>query len=245
MNNADSIGGLITFYLKLLVFALVTIYYSFCVIFTMLLPGGRQKFHKFTKAWAISALKIFGIKVKKSGIYNNPDNNTYIYVANHSTWWDIPVLIASIDQNVRIIYKKELEKIPIFGWGLAACPYISIDRSDARKSMQSLKEAIKSIDEGDSVIIYPEGTRSKTGKLGEFKRGAFMLASKASKKIIPLTLAGMQKIQPEGSKVIRPVEIELRFHPAMDNISGNRKEEDEFRDKVRTIVASGLSAELR
>ena len=165
---------------------------------------------------------------------------SYIYASNHSSLFDIPVMLATIDDNVRIIYKKELEKVPLFGPGLRYGPFIAIDRSDPRKSMKSIEEAVESIRSGDSVIIYPEGTRSLDGKLQEFKRGGFLLASRAGNPIVPISIIGTYNILPSGQKRFRKGTVKFIFHDPVENKAQNKSEEQELMKKVHEIIGSEL-----
>lgn len=221
---------------------MITVYYSIRVILHYKFSSGHEKFHILTKNWAKHALRIGGVKLDISGDDYFDKDKTYVFASNHSSFFDIPILIYGIKNNVRIIYKKELEKAPFFGKGLNRSAYISIDRSDPRKSMESLADAVKSIEEGDSVLIYPEGTRSPDGKLHEFKRGAFMLASRSGKPIVPVTIVGAYDIYRKGSFSINPGTVKIIFSPPLDNDSTDKSEEKKLMDKLFTIISENLSA---
>ncbi len=160
---------------------------------------GSDSFHKYSVNWSRKLLKIAKIKLE---VHNqevlNPNEN-YVYISNHSSMIDIPAVLYGIKDNIRIIYKKELEKIPIFGAGLKRSPFIAVSRGSGKGSMQSLNDAVTAMQENKSILIFPEGTRSETGELGEFKRGAFLLAEKANKKIVPVTIIGTSKLLKKGS----------------------------------------------
>jgi 1-acyl-sn-glycerol-3-phosphate acyltransferase len=123
--------------------------------------------------------------------------------------FDIPAILAGIPDQIRIIYKKELEVIPFFGWGLKFGSYIGIDRGRGSDAMRSLDEAITRIRNGASVLLYAEGTRTLDGRLQPFKRGAFNIAVKAGVPVIPLTVNGSYSILPKHSMAVRPGRIEL------------------------------------
>lgn len=187
---------------------LLTVVYMLIYLFCMLFFG-KKIFHRIARNWAKVLLIVSGIKVEIIDNAKLDKSESYIYTVNHSSLYDIPILLSALNDNARIMYKKELEKIPFFGWGLAASPFISVKRSDPRNAMASIDESANAIKNGDSVIIFPEGTRSETGELGEFKRGAFLLAKKSGKRTVPITLIGSWKILPKGKKIIKSGKVIL------------------------------------
>ncbi len=159
-------------------------------------------FNTFARSWSRSVLFILGVKVKIEGQFPHEDKS-YVVSANHSSLIDIPIMIANLPYDIRIVYKQELEKVFFFGWVLKKSPYVGIHRINARKAMQSIKEAAEQINSGASVLLFPEGTRSKDGKIGEFKRGAFLLADKSEAKILPVRLVDTYKIMDNKGRVSR------------------------------------------
>ncbi|MCK5571319.1 MAG: 1-acyl-sn-glycerol-3-phosphate acyltransferase, partial [Bacteroidetes bacterium] len=136
-------------------------------------------------------------------------SQNYIYVSNHASMFDIPCIVAGIPDQIRIVYKKELEVIPVFGWGLKWGSYISIKRGHSTSAMRSLELAVNKIRRGASVLLYAEGTRTHNGKLQPFKRGAFNLAVKAGVPVVPLTINGTFNILQRKSFIIHPAAAEL------------------------------------
>jgi 1-acyl-sn-glycerol-3-phosphate acyltransferase len=140
------------------------------------------------------------------------------------------------------MYKKELEKIPFMGWALKSSPFISVNRSDPRNAMAGLEEALKSVQEDVSVVIFPEGTRSKDGSLGAFKRGAFVLASRSGKTIIPITIVGTNKILPSNSFDFTRGQVKLIIgKPITAGNIVDRSDEKELMNSVRSTIELGLS----
>lgn len=211
MNLFSNIKKKLLTYAKIALIAIFSIIYSIrAIINTKLYPDGSG-FYELARKWSGLLLKILNVQIKLSG--KIPQNSSsYIYVSNHSSMVDIPVLLFALPDNVRIIYKKELEKIPIFGTCLRLSPFISIEREKARNAMSSIDKAVGSVRNGVSVIVFPEGTRSKDGRLGEFKRGAFLLAARSGKPIVPVTIIGAPKILPSGTFELNSGIIEVRIH---------------------------------
>jgi 1-acyl-sn-glycerol-3-phosphate acyltransferase len=207
-----------------------------------LLKSNSPEFYKIPPQFGNSILNITNIKPEIIGLENVKRNENYVFVANHSSLFDIPILQAIIPNNFRMIYKKELEKVPFFGLVLKKSPYISIIREESKNAMDSINQAIESIKNGTSVVIFPEGTRSKDGQLQEFKRGAFLLASRAGKPIIPITIIGTTKILPKGKLEFNSGEIKIIFDkeiPVNQDIS--RKEEKQLVSQIYNIINDNLN----
>lgn len=195
---------------------------------------------KLNKVLSSGVLKITGVKLQISGLENIDKNTTYVYVSNHSSQFDIAALQYSIPQKFSMFYKKELSNIPIFGWALWAGPYISIDRMNAEKARRSLEGAKLLMDKKNiSVLLFAEGTRSKTGEILPFKRGAFHLAATSGHPIIPVTISKSQLIMPKGKFRINKGTIDLHFDKPIDtNEIKNRKDQIELMEIVRNIIIS-------
>ncbi len=183
-------------------------------------------------------LKISRVKVEKSGFGNFDHNLPYIFVSNHSSQFDIPVLQHSIPNRMGMIFKKELAKIPFFGWQLKWGPYVMIDRKDFESALKSIEEAKEKISKiGMSVVVFAEGTRSKTGEVQSFKRGAFFLASRSGFPIIPVSISKTSNIMPKGKFRIKAGVVKVHFDkPIPTNQLSNKKDEIELMERVRNII---------
>jgi 1-acyl-sn-glycerol-3-phosphate acyltransferase len=182
------------------------------IIEIIMLPVDRKRgrvFHALARFWARAVLLTCGVKVRVHGLDHLKRGSNYVYVSNHASMLDIPVIVAGIPDQIRIIYKKELEVIPFFGWGLKWGSYIGIDRGRGSDAMKSLDEAIGKIARGASVLLYAEGTRTLDGKLQPFKRGAFNLAVKAGVPVVPLTVNGSYHLLPKHSMRVEPGTVDL------------------------------------
>jgi 1-acyl-sn-glycerol-3-phosphate acyltransferase len=178
------------------------------------------------------------VKVEKSGLDNFDHNKPYIFVSNHSSQFDIPVLQYTIPNKMGMIFKKELAKIPLFGWQLKWGPYVMIDRKDPESALKSIEEAKEKISKiGMSVVVFAEGTRSKTGEVQPFKRGGFYLASRSGYPIIPVSISKTNQIMPKGKFRIRGGTVKIHFDKPIptDNLVG-KKDELELMEKVRNII---------
>jgi 1-acyl-sn-glycerol-3-phosphate acyltransferase len=146
--------------IKILVAIAVTMWYSILAIGSVLIDRKGTLYHGLARTWAKVVLGIFGVHVHLSGTENLKPGKTYVYVSNHASMFDIPAVIASIPDEIRIVFKKELSYVPIWGWALAVGHYVSIDRFSAKDAMKSLDAAAEKIRDGASVLLFAEGTRT-------------------------------------------------------------------------------------
>lgn len=186
-----------------------------CMVFATLtlitLPFNRNGivFHAVARGWARVLLFICGVEVHVTGLDKLDRSKNYVYVSNHASLFDIPAVIAGVPDQIRVVYKRELERIPVFGWGLKWGSYIGINRGKGAEAVRSLEEAAERIRKGASVLLFAEGTRTTDGRLQPFKRGAFNLAAKAGVPVVPLTVNGSYLILPKRSVSIRPGRVNL------------------------------------
>jgi 1-acyl-sn-glycerol-3-phosphate acyltransferase len=166
-------------------------------------------YHGISRCWSRNLLRVCGVRICVRGGEHIDRSHPTVYVSNHASMLDIPVVVAGIADDVRLVYKKELEWIPLFGWGLKWGSYIGIDRGRGNRAAKSLEETVAKIRGGTSVLLFAEGTRTSNGKLQPFKRGAFHLATRAGVPVTPLTINGSYGIVPKHSLRIRPGTVEL------------------------------------
>jgi len=224
--------------LKILFSVLFSAAVSSVIILVSPLDRTGRLFHALARFHARGILKACGVKLSVTGLEKVDFSRSHIYVSNHASFFDIPAVIAGIPDQIRIVYKKELEKIPIFGWGLKfGKTYISIDREKGQNAIQSLDMAAEKIRRGASVILFAEGTRTPDGRLQPFKRGAFNLALRAGIPVVPLTIKGSYGILPRHSMRIKPGTISLVLDEPIEPPNSNGKDvELMLRDKVHKII---------
>jgi len=222
------------FYLVLPLVILVTIYYSIESMIVVLFDRSGRSYHRVMRRWSRILLWLFGIKTSVKGTENIPKGANHIYLANHSSYLDIIVLGITIPDDMRFVFKRELTKIPIFGWGLARGPYILIDRTDARNAMASIEQAARQIGDGASVVLFPEGTRTPDGKLGPFKRGGFLLAMKSGVPMLPVAIRGTYQLLSRHDKKVRPGRVEVIIGtPIEEKPDATRAEEQAIQAEAR------------
>ena len=226
--------------------AFITIYYSIFALYLSVIVKDDKKFYSMVRRWAKKVLKTSNVELIVSGNKPTQNKETFVYVTNHSSMYDIPVVYAAIDSDLRIIYKEELEKVPIFGYAMKKSPLIAINRSNPRDSMASMQKAIESIKRNVSVVVFPEGTRNPSrSEIGNFKRGGFMLASRSGKKIVPAAITGssdVQKWKPSGDKKYK---IWIDFlEPVLINKSASKADENAIMHQVRDDILNQVQKRL-
>jgi len=231
--------------LKLSYIVVHTIFWSIVVLFTLPFDRNFVFYFKVSKWFSGGILKISGIKLNITGLENFSPEKTYVFVPNHSSQFDISSLQYCIPNRMSMIFKKELAHIPIFGWQLYLGPYIMIDRKNYTKAMQSIEEAKERMEKQNiSVVVFAEGTRSKTGEIQQFKRGAFRLATKVGYPIIPVSISGSNKIMPKGTFKITPGTIDIHFDkPILTDGINSRQDEIDLMNRVREIIISNHNYE--
>lgn len=202
----------ITFLFRLLFVVVVTLFDSTIGLLGMFVLGRKYYNLNHYRAWAKRLLFFSGVRVKCVGLDNIDKNKSFVFVANHSSYLDIPAVFVAISNNLRIMYKKELEKIPIFGWFLKKSDFIAIEREEVASARSSLNKALKLIQQDVSVLIFPEGTRSIDGKVQDFKKGAMFLALRSGKPIVPVAIIGANQLLPRGKLFLRTGTIIVLIH---------------------------------
>jgi len=229
---------------KFLVF--IPLFLVFSIVFSLFAAGFsiivNPKVGSFWGAtWARFTGCITPMFVKVKGRENIDKKQSYVIVANHQSGYDIFALYGWIGIDFRWIMKKELRKAPAIGYASYKVGHIFLDRSSPRAAIESINEAKEKLINGTSVVIFPEGTRSGSNKIGSFKKGAFKIAFELELPILPVTLVNTHKIYRKGFQLL-PGTVEMHIHQPINTIEYMDKQ-DELREKTRDIIASSLPLE--
>lgn len=181
-------------------------------------------------------LAVAGIKVKKTGVENVPLDRPIIFVSNHASHFDIACLFKVLPRNLYFVAKKELLYVPFLGFNLWATGHISINRSNRKKAIESLRKAAEKIKGGKCVTLYAEGTRTTTGEMGAFKKGAFHLALDAGVDIVPIYIDGTFKIWPKGSWKIKPGNVKVNVGKPIKTSNYSKQNVNQFVEDTRNAV---------
>jgi 1-acyl-sn-glycerol-3-phosphate acyltransferase len=209
----------------------------FCYVFRCSQPiiwAGRQALKM--------APKILGIRLDIDGVDKIEREKPYIFMSNHLSFLDGPLLFLIIPQSIRVILKKEIFRIPIIGLGMRQVEFVPVDRIGIRGGKKSIDRAALLIREKKySFLIFPEGTRSLDGQLQSFRRGGFFLALDSQAPIIPISIQGTFELMPKRSFFVRKGTIRVIFHSPVSVENHDTKSLPELMSKVRSIIQEGLS----
>ena len=195
---------------------------------------------KYVSKWAQNKIKLAGATVKIFGEENIPKNETVLFMSNHQSNFDIALFLACIKTKKGFVAKLELGKIPILNQWMKKIDCVFMDRSSIRKSAEAIAEATKLLKNGRSMVIFPEGTRSKTGALSDFKAGSFKLATKPKVPIVPVTLDGTYKLMEAQGGKVKPATVNMYIHPPIETANLTKEEQLELPERVKAIIASKL-----
>jgi len=168
-------------------------------------------YQRSARLWAQFLGRISGIPVKMEGAENIPPKEAVVLVSNHQGAADILILLAYLPVYFRFVIKKELFKIPFFGWYLKKAGYLSVDRGAGEKAHKMFSEAEQVLKSGENILVFPEGTRSRDGKLQPFKRGSLLLAFRAKVKVVPIAISGSFNILPAQSIFYDKVPVKVNI----------------------------------
>ncbi len=208
MNRSMSIRPYVTF----IAIVLYTIVIGLTVIVAGMFDYGGRIYDLVSKVWSRAIIITAGIKVRVEGLDSIDRHASYIFMSNHLSHLDSAAIMAKIPFRIRFFAKKELLRVPVFGQAIYMSRQIIIDRKNtaaAKKSIGEARERIKKY--GFSALVFPEGTRSTTGELGEFKKGGFVLAIEAGIPIVPLAVTGSRELLPAHTLLVRSGQIKINI----------------------------------
>jgi 1-acyl-sn-glycerol-3-phosphate acyltransferase len=206
--------------------------------------GHRGGIYDWTAhTWAKLAIWSSGVRIQIEGVENLPQDRPVIIASNHQSWFDVFSLGAIIPQRYRFIAKAELRRIPLFGKAWESAGHISIDRKDRNKAIRALDQAATLVrSDNSAVVIFPEGTRSPTGELLPFKKGAFMMALRTGIEIVPTAVLGSRAVQPKGDWRVRRGKIIVRYGPPIDSSQYDEDHREALMLEVRKRIEAMLHA---
>jgi 1-acyl-sn-glycerol-3-phosphate acyltransferase len=192
------------------------------------------------RLWSRVILGVPGVKLDVTMRARLNPGRPYIFMPNHASMVDIWAVFVTIPASFRFIAKKQLARIPLFGWAMSAGRFIFIDRQNALAARRSMHEAARRIRAGQSVVIFPEGTRTRSGRLGAFKKGGFHLAIDSGAAIVPVAIRGSGAVMPPGSPLIRAGTVTIEVDEPIPTEGLTTTDRDALMAKVRARVAAML-----
>jgi len=181
-----------------------------------------------------------GSRVHIEGLENIPADETVLFVSNHQSLFDLGIFLGFIEKPKGYIAKNTINSIPVLRTWMRDMGCVFIDRTDIKKSAAAIADGIVRLQEGYSMVVFPEGTRTKEDALHEFRAGSFKLATKAGVPIVPVTLDGTYKILEANRYKIRPADVYVTIHPPVETKDLNREEVLALPEKVKGIIAEGF-----
>jgi 1-acyl-sn-glycerol-3-phosphate acyltransferase len=184
-------------------------------------------------------LKLAGARVSARGLEHLGDGGNVVLMANHVSLLDPCVLLEAIPVDFKVLVKQELFKVPFLGTAMLRAGLVPVDRKNRERARASIAKAVASLRAGNSFLVFPEGTRSKTGELGELKKGVFIAAMEAGSRIVPVAVRGTQALLPKGHFSIRPGNVTVELLPPVPAAPDSDREQ--VMAEVRGRIAAALA----
>lgn len=219
--------------------ALYTVIVGPPFILHCLMTGSPDLLYRVGVAGAVFALRLAGVRVRVEGRENIPAG-VCLFVANHTSNVDPPVVVGAIPRRVALLGKKEVFNIPILAAALRLASFVPVDRANREAALASVEQAIGYLKAGVSFLIFPEGTRSPDGRLARFKKGSFVMAIRAGVWVVPISVEGAPRVMRKGEFAIRPGEVTVKFHPPVNAAEFSLDDKGELVARVHSAIAAGL-----
>jgi 1-acyl-sn-glycerol-3-phosphate acyltransferase len=218
----------------------LTLYYGIkCVVAAVVFripakPDGV--YDRAGRAWARKLLRAAGVTVTTIGLERIPRDHPVVYVSNHQSWFDILAIVAQLSGTVRFVAKREMAGIPVLGPAMRAAGHIFIDRQHRHRAFEAYEEAAVVVRERMSAVVFPEGTRSRTGDLLPFKKGPFVFAIAAQVPVVPMYSSGTFDILPKGSIRVRPRPVTLYFDEPIPTEGLDYDDRQRLLEQTRAVI---------
>jgi len=187
----------------------------------------ERRVARFLSRWAKVCLFIAGVNVELKG--HMPQGDSIVIFSNHQSYFDILVLLAGLTKPVAFVAKRSLKNVPILGQWISESGGVFVSRQKTKNELKNVQQIVRKLKEGTNFVIFPEGTRSKNGHLGHFRRGSFKIPVMANSKSVVVAIKGSYIINPKGSLLITPGKVEV-------SISGALEPQEEIGEKVRGFI---------
>lgn len=208
-----------------------------------LLFGRKALLYRVAHAGVRLGLLLSGLRLKVSGAENIQHHRAAVYAVNHASNVEPPIIFHVLHElfpRLRIVYKAELRKLPILVRAFDLAGFVPLQRGNRDQSLPAIERAGEALAEGNSFLIFPEGTRSRTGELLPFKKGGFVMALRGHAPVVPVAITGTRNAMRKGSLVIQPVEVHVRFGEPVETAGMTLEDRDRLTSAVRSRVEALL-----
>jgi len=223
-----------------LVAVVVTIPLATTVMLIALVRSNAAVIDPIIRFWARLLLRAAGIDLRTERMETVDRKQRYILVANHYSYFDIPVIIAAVPQPIRFMAKVSLFKVPIFGWAMRRAGFIPIDRKNRRTAVKSFDLAAERIRKGNTIVVFPEEGRSRNRQMRPFQRGGFLLALKSELPILPLAIDGTYDVYRVGAKRITPGTVTIKVGDPITTAGRSVREKEQLAEQSRAQIEAML-----
>ena len=232
------------YFLRFFLLVVYTIVLGSAACLATLIDRSGEMSLRVARVWSRWILVSCGVRVEAEGLENIHPDRPCVFMSNHQSQADIAALMATLPVSFRFVAKIELTRIPILGWAIRLGGHIVVDRGNRKRSIRSLERGADEIRSGTNVIIFPEGTRSKTGELQPFKSGGFHLAIGAGVPIIPVSVSGGRSIFPTGSLRIDSGTLRVVYGKPIPTAGLSIEDRGQLKAEVRQAVSCGMDPVL-
>ena len=225
-----------------IIIVLLSIVLGTLAVLARLFDSSSNLSHRVSSLWGRWLCTLNGIQVDIEGLEHIRRDQSQIFVANHQGFFDIFALNGFLPVQIRWVAKSSLFKIPFVGWSIAASGYIPVDRGNRKKSYQAFMATIETLKAGNSIVIFPEGTRSEDGTIGPFKKGGLLLSVRSGAPMVPVTLLGTGDIIKKGSGIIKPGRIQIVISPPLSSQAVKEDKEENVLHTLRDIICKNYES---
>jgi 1-acyl-sn-glycerol-3-phosphate acyltransferase len=223
-------------------FTLIAILAPFMILLR-LITGNENMIYVPIRPFIKLGLALVGVRVRVTGLERLKPDQAYVFTPNHQSFIEVPLFVTYLGRNPAYLAKKEVFKYPIFGFGIRQMGVVPVDRSNTQSAVESARQATENLRRGKPYVVYPEGTRSRDGRLLPFKKGAFLMAIDAGVPVVPVSVSGASRIMPKGQIKIHPSTVHITVHDPINTEGYSKENLAEIMETTRSRILSGLSEE--
>jgi 1-acyl-sn-glycerol-3-phosphate acyltransferase len=213
-----------------------TIFFGVLATILSLLPGGGEWFRRLSRGWSAVILRASGVRLRVLHGEGLARDGRFVIASNHESFYDVPVLFASLPMPARFVAKRNLFRLPFLGWSMAAAGFVPVDRQAHSHGKEVLDTALSRLRGDRSLVVFPEQTRTRTGALSSFKSGAAVFAIKSGMPLLPVGISGTFGVHRRGGFLIRPGSVVVSFGAPIDVAGKSTRDRAALTATLRTAI---------